>query len=100
MIKHIVMWKLKDEYESQNKNVLAQEMKKRLEALKGLIAEVVEIEVGINEFLTPQAFDIVLYTEFKSEDDLNTYQKHPEHLKVVDYIKQVTTERIFVDYTV
>jgi len=94
------MWKLKDNYNNQSKKEIAQVMKNTLEGLKNVINEVIVIEVGINQIQAAQAFDIVLYTEFNNYDDLSTYQKHPEHLKVVDYIRQVSEERVVVDYEI
>lgn len=99
MVKHIVMWKLKDNYLGQSKNEIAKEVKRRLESLKNIINEVRTIEVGINEIQAEQAYDLVLYTEFYSQEDLSFYQTHPEHLKVVEYIRQVNKKRVVVDYT-
>lgn len=82
------------------KNQIAYEIKRKLESLNTMIKEVKSIEVGINEILAEQAFDLVLYTEFNTQEDLSNYQKHPEHLKVVEYIRQVNEQRIVVDYTV
>ncbi|QVK17538.1 Dabb family protein [Mycoplasmatota bacterium] len=100
MVKHIVMWKLKDNYKGQSKLEIAKEIKKRLEGLKEVINEVKTIEVGINQVDDEQAYDLVLYTVFNKEEDLKIYQNHPAHLKVVDYIRQVNEQRVVVDYTV
>ena len=98
MIKHIVMWKLKDEALGQSKKVNDNEIKQKLEALKDTIDEIVSIEVGINLVEADQAFDLVLYSEFNNMEDLSIYQKHPEHQKVADFIGQVNKERVVVDY--
>lgn len=98
MVKHIVMWKLKDEHNGMNKAELTNEMKKQLLALKNDITELVSIDVGINTIHPEKNSDIVLTTEFKSFDDLNAYAIHPEHLKVVDFVKQIVVERACVDY--
>ncbi len=100
MVKHIVMWKLKENYLGQSKNDIAKELKFLLENLKTKISEAIEIEVGINQISSEQSYDIVLYTEFKTFETMSIYQNHPEHLKVVDYIRQVTIQRVAVDYTV
>ncbi len=98
MIKHIVMWKLKDEHNGMNKEALATEMKNQLLNLKSHISELVSIEVGINSIHPDKNSDIVLTTEFKNFDDLATYAVHPEHLKVVDFVKQIVVDRACVDY--
>lgn len=98
MVKHIVMWKLKDEHNGMNKEELAVEMKNQLMALKGSIAELVDIQVGINSINPDKNSDIVLTTEFNTSDDLATYAGHPEHMKVVAFAKQIVVERACVDY--
>jgi len=98
MIKHIVMWNLKDNALGNEKDENAVKMKEQLEGLQGKIQELQKIEVGINILPSPQSFDVVLYSEFKSVEDLNTYQNHPEHLKIVGFIRQVVSQRVACDY--
>ncbi|EEH97499.1 hypothetical protein CSBG_01125 [Clostridium sp. 7_2_43FAA] len=100
MIKHIVMWKLKENAEDNTKEINSLEIKRQIESLKGRIDKVLELEVGINFEESSQAYDVVLYSTFHSKDDLNYYQNNEEHLKVVNFIKKVIEERIVVDYEV
>ena len=98
MIKHIVLWKLKDSVDGHSKKELASQLKSALEGLHGKIAEIQVLEVGINYNPADTASDVSLYSEFKSQADLDAYQKHPEHLKVVELVKKVTMERRVSDY--
>jgi Stress responsive A/B Barrel Domain len=100
MIKHIVMWKLKENAEDNTKEINSLEIKRQIESLKGRIDKVLELEVGINFEESSQAYDVILYSTFHSKDDLNYYQNNEEHLKVVNFIKKVIEERIVVDYEV
>lgn len=100
MIKHIVMWKLKDYAEGLSKYENARHIKKMLEGLKGKIPEIHYIEVGINISESETAYDAALYSEFEDEKALETYQKHPEHLKISGYVKKVRESRVVVDYIV
>ena len=101
MIKHIVCFRLADEAEGKTKAENAQIIKEGLENLVNLIPQLRKIEVGINHPATSATnFDVVLYSEFDSIDDLNTYQEHPEHKKVGAYIVKVKTDRVCVDYEV
>lgn len=100
MIKHIVMWKLKELAEGKNKLENANIIKSQLESLQGKIEQIKFIEVGINLEASPQAYDIGLVSEFQNMEDLNTYQNHPEHLKAAEFIGKVRAERVFVDYEV
>ena len=100
MIKHIVLWKLKDHAEGADKNQNAQKMKSALEALKSKIPQIRHIEVGINFIPSDAAYDVALYSEFANEKDLDIYQKHPEHLKVADLVAKVREQRVVVDYKI
>jgi len=100
MIKHIVLWKLKEGVEGKSKPENAGELKVALENLKGKIPEIRSLEVGINFNPADTASDVSLYTEFNNLEDLDKYQKHPEHLKVVEIVKKLTAERRVSDYEV
>jgi hypothetical protein len=98
MIKHIVMWRLKDFAAGASREENAIKLKESLEALDGVIDEVRAIEVGINFNGSPAAFDVVLYSEFDDAEGLEAYQKHPEHLKIVDFVGEIRSDRAVVDY--
>ena len=48
MFKHIVMWRFIDGANGKSKQEHAQWVKENLEALKGVVPEIREIEVGVN----------------------------------------------------
>jgi len=96
MVKHIVMWKFKDEVAEANKL----EMKQRLESLKGVVSTLMAIEIGMDQSGKGASMDMVLYSEFQSFEDLAAYASHPEHLKVVEFVKPLVCERAVVDYEV
>jgi hypothetical protein len=99
MIKHVVMWKLKENAEGAGKRENALKMKSQLEALRGQLPQIRSIEVGVNTAEGPDAYDVVLVSEFADMDELQAYQKAPEHLKVADFIGKVRLERKVVDYS-
>jgi len=100
MIKHIVVFKMKNHAEGADKSKNVQEFKSRLEALKGLIDEIRFFEVGINVTDASAAYDLALYSEFDTIEALHRYQKHPEHLKVADFMQRVCDSRVVADYVV
>ncbi|GAG40558.1 unnamed protein product [marine sediment metagenome] len=100
MVKHIVMWNLKESAEGRSKDENIQEMKARLEGLKDKIGEIKFLEVGINFNETGDAFDMVLYTEFENREALDIYQNHPEHIRVRDFVRGVRLARKVVDYEI
>ncbi len=100
MIRHIVMWRLKDEALGADKAANAGKMKTMLEGLARQIPEIRRLEVGINTVEDEAAGDIVLVSEFNCEGCLATYQTHPAHQEVVAFVKQIAAERRVVDYEV
>ncbi len=100
MIKHIVMWKLKDEAEGLTKAENALWMKQNLEALAGVVPELLSVEVGININTSESAYDAVLVSTFHSMDDLAKYKVHPEHVKISAYCKLIRESRVACDYVI
>ena len=101
MIKHIVMFTLKDEALGKTKAEHLAAMKAMLEELPSKVPGVVELETATTGvFQSIPETDIVLYTAFKTREDLDFYATHPEHLKVLAFIKAVIAERRVVDYEV
>jgi Stress responsive A/B Barrel Domain len=100
MVKHIVFWRLKDFAESASKEQNARRVKALFEQMRGKIPGMLRLEVGINFESSSAASDIVLYTEFESREALNSYQVHPEHMKVKDFLPLVRIERRVVDYEI
>jgi hypothetical protein len=99
MIKHIVCWKIKELAESMSKGEIISSMKEKLLALKQLVPVVQSLEVGINDpEIDKSNFDVVLITTFKSKVDLQTYQTHPEHVKVAEFVMKVRESRACVDF--
>jgi len=94
MIVHIVMFKFKND----NKALNMAKVQKKLHDLEESIDVLRSMEVGINFNESERAYDMSLYSTFETTRDLKTYQEHPEHLKVVELIKQVTEDSKVVDY--
>ena len=100
MIKHIVMFRLKESALGRSKNENLQELKILLESLQEKIPVVKCLEVGINMGKSASASDIALYSEFDDIKALEEYRIHPEHVKVVEFIDKICSERRVADYEV
>ena len=100
MVKHIVMWKLKEYAEGADKDQNALKFKDLLMGLMDKIDFIKDIEVGIDINKSETAYDIVLYSAFSNNQSLEAYQKHEEHLKVVAFVKKVVQSRVVVDYEI
>lgn len=97
MIKHIVMWKLKDSFSNDEKREIAKKIKADLEALRTLMDGVLKVDVEI-EALSSSNVDVMLVSEFVSEEVLQAYQVHPKHQEVGAYIKEKVMSRSCMDY--
>jgi hypothetical protein len=84
----------------QGKKENALKIKASLEGLKSKIKEVKYLEVGISTSDAADFYDMVLISEFKDIRDLESYRKHPEHVKAAEFIGKVQLERKVVDYIV
>ena len=100
MIKHIVLFRFKDFAEGADKAENIKSLKSRLEALEDIIDEIKFFEVGINFGNSDAAYDLALCSEFESKEDLYSYQKHPEHVKVADFVNMVCINRVVADYVI
>ena len=100
MIKHIVMFKLKESAEGSDRAANIKALKAKLEALPASIEEIKFFEVGINFIDASVSYDLALVSEFESKEALYLYQKHPEHLKVADFVGKACESRIVVDYVI
>ena len=98
MIKHIVMWKLKPEAEGHTARENAQWMKEHLEALMGVVPQLLSCEVGIN--VVDGNYDACLISTFASLDDLDAYKKHPAHVAISSYCKKVRESRVACDFVI
>lgn len=100
MIKHIVIWKLKNKTLpiSQCEDALA--IKAALENLQGEVPGLLSIEVGFDFSDKETAGDIVLVSEFESRDALEKYQNHPAHVYVGTIVKPRTCDRKMIDYSI
>ena len=99
MIVHIVFWRLHERSANgRSKHENALEMKRRFEALVGVVPGLLKCSVGIDFAHTSDSSDVALYSEFASRDALDAYQPHPAHQEIVVFLKDVRTERRVVDY--
>ena len=92
MIKHIVVWQIRENVSEEQKR----EMKRRLETLVSRIPRVLKIEAGIDS----ENETMSLYSEFTSKEALEIYQKHPSHREVVAFVRPLVVARCVCDYTV
>ena len=92
MVKHIILWNLKEAYSDSEKDEIRKNIKRELEGLKGKIPGLIDIRVQ-TEHLPSSTADLMLDSTFESAGALAGYSVHPEHVKVADMFVRPHTER-------
>ena len=98
MLKHIVMWKLKDQAEGGDKATNARKMKELLDGCKNLVPGILKFEVALAQPGLEATYDVVLYSEFESQAALDAYQDHPDHIAIKPFIGAIREARQCMDY--
>ncbi|MDE6172731.1 Dabb family protein [uncultured Bacteroides sp.] len=99
MVKHIVLFKLKNEVPVDVKLAAMNAFKNAIEALPAQISVIRKIEVGLN--MNPaETWDIALYSEFDTLEDVKSYAVHPAHVAAGKLIAEVKESRACVDYEI
>ncbi len=100
MVKHIILWNLKDEYSQEQKAQIKAEIKAAIESLQGKVPGLVDIKVQIDHLATSSA-DLMLDATLESEEALKGYAVHPEHVKVAnENVRPYTKSRSCLDFEV
>ena len=95
MVKHIILWKLKEEY---NNAEIKLGIKNGLEGLNGKIPGLLEIKVETDNLESSNA-DVMLYSVFEDEDALKGYSVNPIHIEVADSkVRPFTKTRLCMDF--
>ncbi|ETP71798.1 Stress responsive A/B Barrel Domain-containing protein [Lachnospiraceae bacterium JC7] len=98
MIKHVILWTLRDEITAEEKEKIKKEIKEGLEGLKGKVPGIVDIKVNINGLASSNA-DLMLDSTFESEEALKAYAVNPLHVAVADSkVRPFTKLRSCLDY--
>ena len=95
MVKHIILWRLKEEYKTDD---VKSGIKNGLESLLGVVPGLLEIKVQ-TEVLPSSNADVMLYSVFDSAEALKGYAVHPEHVQVADtFVRPYTATRTCIDF--
>lgn len=98
MVKHVILWKLKESVAGDEKEKVLCEMKENLEALVGKVPGLTRLEIVIKPLASSNA-DVMLDSDLESEEALKGYQSHPEHVAVANtYVRPYTEVRLCMDY--
>lgn len=100
MVKHVILWTLKDVYSAEQKEEIKQGIKEGLESLQGKIPGLVSIQVNTGALASSNA-DLMLDSVFTDEEALHAYAVHPEHVLVADSkVRPYTAVRSCLDFII
>lgn len=98
MVKHIILWKLKDGISDAEKSEIKKNAKNALEDLNGKIDGLLEIHLR-TEALPSSNADMMLISSFDNAESLAGYQKHPLHLAAANnFVRPFTGQRLCLDF--
>lgn len=100
MIRHIVMWKLKETAEGATREENARKLKEKLEGCRHIVPGVLHLEVGIAAPGLDSTCDVILVSDFADKAALDAYQVHPTHEALKAFVGKVRESRECVDYEV
>ncbi|MBN3724098.1 Dabb family protein [Burkholderia sp. Ac-20379] len=100
MIRHIVMWKLKESANGATRAENSATLKRKLEACRGIVPGLLYLDVGLATEGLEATYDVVLVSEFTDKASLDAYAVHPVHEEVKQFVGLVRESRECMDYVV
>jgi hypothetical protein len=94
MLKHVVFFKFKPEVNEPD----IVELEKGFAALPGAIREIQEYDFGRDVIHSERSYDFALVSSFADLEAMERYQKHPDHLRVVEAVKRISSTILVVDF--
>lgn len=93
MIRHIVLFRIKDEYKSEIPQLV-----KNFYSMKGKIEGMLDLESGEDILHSERSYDLALITVFESREAFERYQTHPVHLPVKKRMHEVRSASVACDF--
>ncbi len=93
MIRHIVLFKIKDEYQSELPQLVA-----AFYGMKGKVEGMLDLEAGQDVLHSERSYDLALITVFDSMESFQAYQTHPAHLPVRKRMHEVRSASVSCDF--
>lgn len=100
MVRHVILWQLKEEYNDEEKRKIKAGIKKGLEGLVGKVPGLVEVHVH-TEGLASSNADLMLDAVLENEEALKGYAVHPEHVAIANSkVRPYTMSRTCLDFEI
>lgn len=101
MVKHIILWTLKDSLSEEEKIQIKKSIKEGLESLQGVVPGLTDIKVQIDGRLASSNADLMLDCTLESEEALKGYAVHPAHVAIANSrVRPFTAIRSCLDFKI
>ena len=101
MVKHIILWTLKESLTEEEKIQIKKSIKEGLESLQGVVPGLTDIKVQIDGRLSSSNADLMLECTLESEEALKGYAVHPAHVAISNSrVRPFTAIRSCLDFTI
>ncbi len=101
MVKHIILWTLKDSLSEEEKIQIKKSIKEGLESLQGVVPGLTDIKVQIYGRLSSSNADLMLECTLESEEALKGYAVHPAHVAIANSrVRPFTAIKSCLDFTI
>lgn len=100
MIRHIVVYKIKEDAGGHTKQENMEAMRDGLLALVPQIPEIKHMEVGFDVLHDAASYDISLLVDFDDVAAMDRYKNHSDHQKIAQFIHSIIEGRVSVDYEI
>jgi hypothetical protein len=98
MIRHIVLFKIKDFSSESERNEAIQNILVTFRSLIGQIPQIRQFRVEQDCVHSSSSCEVIIDSVFDNPDDLKAYQAHPAHLDAVHLNKQWSESKMTGDY--
>lgn len=95
MIRHIVLFKIKDEYKSELPALV-----QNFYGMKGKIEGLLDLEAGSDFLHSDRSYDLALITLFDNKESFLAYQTHPVHMPVKKRMHEMRLSSVACDYEI
>lgn len=101
MVKHIILWKLREDLSAEEKKSVKAGIKAGLEGLQGVVPGLTSVHVQTDGILPSSTADVMLDCTLESAEALKGYAKHPAHVEVASTkVRPYTVVRTCLDFEV
>ena len=101
MVKHIILWKLREDLSAEEKVSVKAGIKAGLEGLQGVVPGLLSIQVQTDGVLPTSNADVMLDCTLESEEALKGYAVHPAHVAAANAkVRPFTAVRSCIDFKI